>query len=62
MSDENKEPMVDQKKEAEEKTRLSEEALSNVTGGGTPQQKATTTKTETLPVESITLNYSKVEY
>jgi bacteriocin-like protein len=33
MSDENKEPMVDQKKGAEDKTQLSEEALSNVSGG-----------------------------
>jgi hypothetical protein len=34
MSDENKDPKVDQKN-AEETTQLSEEALSNVTGGTT---------------------------
>jgi hypothetical protein len=33
MNDENKEAMVDQQKGAEERTQLSEEALSNVSGG-----------------------------
>jgi hypothetical protein len=33
MSDETKDPNVDQKKRAEEDTQLSEEALGNVTGG-----------------------------
>ena len=34
MSDENNDPMVDQKKGAEEITELSEEALKQVSGGG----------------------------
>jgi hypothetical protein len=33
MSDEHKDPLVDQKSGAEEKKQLSEEALSNVAGG-----------------------------
>ena len=33
MSEENKDPMADQKKGTEEKTQLSEEALNKVAGG-----------------------------
>jgi len=61
VSDENREPTVDQKNHAEEKTQLSEEALSKISGGGTPT-KNTASKTDTLPTETVTLNYSKVEW
>ena len=56
MNDENKQEMVDQKKGAEEKTQLSEDALSNVSGGVTPKQNVATVN------ESFSLTYSKVEY
>ena len=61
MSDENKEPMVDEKKGAEEKTQLSEEALSKVSGGGTPKQAATGTLNESVSFsyEQIKFEYSK---
>jgi hypothetical protein len=58
MTDENKEPVVEQKKGAEGKTQLSEEALGNITGGGTKQNVAK----DTLPTESIKLNYGTMEY
>jgi bacteriocin-like protein len=48
MTDENKEPVVEQKKGAEEKTQLSEEALNNVSGG--------------TPHETVKLDYGKIEW
>jgi type VI protein secretion system component Hcp len=58
MTDETKDPAVDQKNGAQDQ-QLSEQALSNV-AGGTPKQ--TTTTKDTLPTESVSLNYEQIKY
>ena len=70
MNDENKEPMVDRKKGAEQKTQLSQDALSSVAGGTPPDpcKKLNALSEEELDKVSgggtISLNYGeiKVEY
>jgi hypothetical protein len=52
MSEQNKEPMVDQNKATEHSTPLSAEALNSVAGG----------KPASLPVETVSISYTTIQW